>query len=178
MPHVGGAMERRLAAILAADVVGYSRLMQADEEATLRALRDHQKTVLEPAITRAHGRVVKLMGDGVLAEFPSVVDAVNAALAIQETAVTGQYSQAETEALRAIAANSTFPTPYLSLAAARYNLGRFDEAKSALARHHDLRPVYRLGLLAHSFSAGRDEAFRRWVEERYLEPLRRLGLPD
>jgi class 3 adenylate cyclase/TolB-like protein len=76
-------MERRLAAILAADVVGYSRLMERDEAETFERLRTHRKELLEPLIERHHGRIFKLMGDGVLAEFGSVVDAVECALAVQ-----------------------------------------------------------------------------------------------
>ncbi len=66
-------MERRLAAILAADVVGYSRLIGAEEAGTLTALRALRKELVEPALKRHHGRVVKLMGDGLLAEFASVM---------------------------------------------------------------------------------------------------------
>jgi adenylate cyclase len=77
-------LERKLAVILAADVVGYSRLIGADETGTLDLLRGLLKDVVEPTIARHHGRVVKLMGDGVLAEFVSVVDAVVAAVEIQE----------------------------------------------------------------------------------------------
>ena len=77
-------MERRLAAILAADVVGYSRLIGADEAGTLTMLRSLRKDLVEPTLKRHHGRVVKLMGDGLLAEFASVVDAVTAAVEIQE----------------------------------------------------------------------------------------------
>jgi len=77
-------MERRLAAILAADVVGYSRLMRADEEGTLSALKALRAEVIDPAVAEHKGRVVKLMGDGMLAEFASVVDAVRAAVAMQQ----------------------------------------------------------------------------------------------
>jgi len=76
-------MERRLAAILAADVVGYSRLMGEDEAGTLNALKMLRKDVVAPRIAAHRGRVVKLMGDGLLAEFGSVVDAVACAVAIQ-----------------------------------------------------------------------------------------------
>ncbi len=72
-------MERRLAAILAADVVGYSRLMGADEEGTLVRLKAHRDEIVDPAIAKHKGRIVKLMGDGMLAEFASVVDAVRGA---------------------------------------------------------------------------------------------------
>ncbi|MEE8296480.1 MAG: adenylate/guanylate cyclase domain-containing protein [Hyphomicrobium sp.] len=77
-------MERRLAAILAADVVGYSRLMGAEEEDTLVRLKAHRDEVADPAIAKHKGRIVKLMGDGMLAEFASVVDAVRCAVDIQE----------------------------------------------------------------------------------------------
>jgi len=77
-------LERRLAAILSLDVVGYSRLIGADETGTLTALRTLRKDLVEPALKRHRGRIVKLMGDGLLAEFASVVDAVSAAVEIQE----------------------------------------------------------------------------------------------
>lgn len=79
----GTRSNRRLAAILAADVVGYSRLMAADEAGTLAALKHHRETIFDPAVAEHDGRLVKLMGDGALVEFHSVVDAVNCALAIQ-----------------------------------------------------------------------------------------------
>jgi len=77
-------MERRLAAILAADVVGYTALMGADEVGTLRRLTELRQKVLDPLITLHHGRTVKLMGDGLLVEFASVVDSVACALAWQK----------------------------------------------------------------------------------------------
>jgi len=76
-------MERRLAAILAADVVGYSRLMAADEKGTHARLKALRQDFIEPKIAEHHGRIVKLMGDGALVEFASVVDAVEGAAAIQ-----------------------------------------------------------------------------------------------
>ena len=76
-------MERRLSAIMAADVVGYSRLMGANEVGTLQSLQKHQAELIEPEISGRGGRVVKLTGDGILAEFPSVVGAVECATAIQ-----------------------------------------------------------------------------------------------
>jgi adenylate cyclase len=76
-------MERRLTAILAADVVGYSRLMEADETATLASLKAHRAELIDPQIAGHNGRIVKLMGDGILAEFASVVDAVNCAVGLQ-----------------------------------------------------------------------------------------------
>ncbi len=77
-------MERRLAAILAADVVGYSRLMGNDVAGTLNRLKSLRIELVEPSITQRKGRIVKLMGDGLLAEFPSVVEAVQCAVAIQQ----------------------------------------------------------------------------------------------
>jgi class 3 adenylate cyclase len=77
-------MARRLAAILAADVVGYSRLMAADEKGTHARLKALRQDFIGPKIAEHHGRVAKLMGDGALVEFSSVVDAVECAAAIQE----------------------------------------------------------------------------------------------
>jgi TolB-like protein/class 3 adenylate cyclase len=76
-------MERRLAAILAADVVGYSRLMEADEAGTLAQLKTHRKELIDPAIAGHKGRIVKTTGDGLLVEFASVVDAVQCAVEMQ-----------------------------------------------------------------------------------------------
>ena len=76
-------MERRLSAIMAADVVGYSRLMSANEVATLTALKDHRAQLIDPKIAQHQGRIVKLTGDGMLVEFPSVVNAVECACTIQ-----------------------------------------------------------------------------------------------
>ncbi len=77
-------MERRLAAIMVADVVGYSRLIRSDEEGTLAALKALRANLIYPKLGEHNGRIVKLMGDGMLAEFPSVVDAVRAAVETQQ----------------------------------------------------------------------------------------------
>src|SRR6476659_7380003 len=79
-----GRVERRLAAVLAADVAGYSRLMGADEVGTLNALKAHRREVVDPAIAAHKGRIVKTTGDGMLIEFASAVDAVTCAMLIQE----------------------------------------------------------------------------------------------
>ena len=76
-------MERRLSAIMAADVVGYSRLMSVNEVGTLTALKDHRAQLIDPKISQHQGRIVKLTGDGMLVEFPSVVNAVECATTIQ-----------------------------------------------------------------------------------------------
>jgi adenylate cyclase len=76
-------VDRRLAAIFAGDIAGYSRLMGADEEGTLRTLKSHRKELVDPKITEHRGRIVKTTGDGMLVEFVSVVDAVRCAVDIQ-----------------------------------------------------------------------------------------------
>lgn len=76
-------VDRRLAAIFAGDIAGYSRLMGSDEEGTLRQLKAHRKELVNPKITEHHGRIVKTTGDGMLVEFVSVVDAVRCAVDIQ-----------------------------------------------------------------------------------------------
>jgi adenylate cyclase len=78
-----GHIERRLAAILAADVVGYSRLIGIDEEGTIERLRELRRELIDPAISNYRGRIVKTIGDGILIEFPSVVDAVRCAVDVQ-----------------------------------------------------------------------------------------------
>jgi len=76
-------VERRLAAIMAADAVGYSRMMSEDESGVLALLQKHRSEVIDPTIEKHHGRTIKLMGDGLLAEFSSVVEAVTCAAEIQ-----------------------------------------------------------------------------------------------
>src|SRR4051794_5424737 len=79
----GGRVERRLAAVLAADVAGYSRLMGADEVGTLSALKAVRREIVDPAIAAHKGRIVKTTGDGMLVEFASAVDAVSCAVEVQ-----------------------------------------------------------------------------------------------
>src|SRR5215471_15671056 len=79
----GERIERRLAAILASDVVGYSRLMGEDEEGTLAALKTLQRELIDPKVQAHCGRLVKTTGDGALVEFASVVDAVRCAVDVQ-----------------------------------------------------------------------------------------------
>src|SRR5467141_4682767 len=82
-PAVPDRVERRLAAILAADVAGYSRLMGADEEGTLAALKAIRRELSDPKVKEHRGRIVKTTGDGLLIEFASVVDAVRCAVEVQ-----------------------------------------------------------------------------------------------
>lgn len=81
---VYNGVERRLTTILVADVVGYSRLMHEDEEETLTVLREHRRVLIDPTIAKYNGRIVKSLGDGILVEFGSVVDAVRCAITVQE----------------------------------------------------------------------------------------------
>src|SRR6516162_105605 len=76
-------VERKLAAVLAADIAGYSRLMGADEEGTLRALKAHRRELVDPKIEEHRGRIVKTTGDGMLVEFASPVEAVRCAIEVQ-----------------------------------------------------------------------------------------------
>jgi adenylate cyclase len=78
-------VNRKLVAILAADVVGYSRLMEADESGTLAALKQHRQTIFDPAVAAHNGRNVKLIGGGTIVEFGSVIDAVICALSVQRS---------------------------------------------------------------------------------------------
>ena len=95
----GERVVRRLAAILAADVVGYSRLMGRDESGTLSRLREHRTQRLEPTLARHGGRLVKLTGDGALVEFPSAVDAVSAAIEFQQAMAEANKDQADDTAI-------------------------------------------------------------------------------
>jgi TolB-like protein/class 3 adenylate cyclase len=83
-------VERRLAAVLAADVVGYSRLVEQDEASTLAAIKDLREQAIDPLLAEHKGRIVKLMGDGAIMEFASVVDAVACAVAVQKAVADGQ----------------------------------------------------------------------------------------
>jgi adenylate cyclase len=83
---------RRLAAILAADVAGYSRLMEADEEGTLERLNSHRRELFEPKIGEHRGRIVKTTGDGLLVEFASVVDAMRSPPSCSAACATGTWS--------------------------------------------------------------------------------------
>ncbi len=88
-------VQRRLTAILSADVVGYSRLMELDEADTLERLKTLRRSVVEPRIARHNGRIVKLMGDGALVEFGSVVDAVTSAVEIQRAMADAEPDMAD-----------------------------------------------------------------------------------
>ena len=93
-------MERRLSAILAADMVGYSRLMEADETGTVLRQKAHRSELIDPAIDTHRGRIVKLMGDGMLVEFSSVADAINCARFIQQNMVGREADVPEDKRIR------------------------------------------------------------------------------
>lgn len=93
-------MERRLTAIMIADVVGYSRLIEANEEATLARFAEHLHELVEPAIAAARGRIIKTAGDGLLAAFASVVDALNCAIEIQRGMAARNDGVAEDDQIR------------------------------------------------------------------------------
>jgi adenylate cyclase len=91
---------RRLAAILAADVAGYSRLMGADEEGTHERLKAHRRELVDPKISEHSGRIVKTTGDGMLVEFPSVVDAVRCAAELQRAMIDREAGMPEDRRIR------------------------------------------------------------------------------
>src|SRR6202049_558884 len=93
-------VERRLAAILCADVAGYSRLMGADEEGTLATLKTHRRELIDPLISQHRGRIFKTTGDGLLIEFASVVDAVRCAVVLQQGMEDRNANLLESECIR------------------------------------------------------------------------------
>jgi adenylate cyclase len=93
-------VERRLAAILAADVAGYSRLMERDEAGTLARLKTLRRDLIDPKIAEHKGRIVKTTGDGILIEFPSVVEAVACAVAMQRQMAAHNDATAEDECIQ------------------------------------------------------------------------------
>ena len=92
-----GRTERRLAAILAADIAGYSRLMGADEEGTLARVKEHRRELVDPKVAEHRGRIVKTTGDGILIKFPSVIEAVSCAVAVQRGMVERNAGTPEEE---------------------------------------------------------------------------------
>jgi len=100
------ASTRRLAAILAADVAGYSRLMCADEEGTLERLKAHRRQLIDPKISEHRGRIVKTTGDGLLAEFSSVVDAVRCAAEVQRGMLDREPDQSQIANMLAVRAGN------------------------------------------------------------------------
>jgi class 3 adenylate cyclase len=104
------ASTRRLTAILAADVAGYSRLMGADEEGTHERLKAHRRELVDPEISEHSGRIVKTTGDGMLVEFPSVVDAVRCATEVQRAMIEAALTAARAERRTSVIVIATDPT--------------------------------------------------------------------
>src|SRR5256714_14640456 len=94
------AVERKLVAILAADIAGFSRLVGADEEGTLGRLKAHRRQLIDPTIAEHRGRIVKTTGDGLLAEFASVVDAVRCAAEVQRGMIDREPEVADERRIR------------------------------------------------------------------------------
>lgn len=93
-------MERRLAAILAADMYGYSRLMEADEDGVISRQKAHRRELIDPEIERNRGHIVKTTGDGLLVEFASASDAVRSAIDIQTGMMQREGDRSEDERIR------------------------------------------------------------------------------
>ena len=93
-------MERRLAAILVADMVGYSRLMEADEAGTIARQKAHRAELIDPKFAEHHGRIVKTTGDGLLVEFTSAVDAVLCAVAVQRGISNRETGESESRRIQ------------------------------------------------------------------------------
>ena len=93
-------VERRLAAVLAADVAGYSRLMGLDEEGTLARLKECRRSLVDPKISEHRGRIVKTTGDGMLVEFASAVDAVRCAVEVQRAMASKSITAARMTPIR------------------------------------------------------------------------------
>ena len=104
---VGSRAERRLAAILVADVVGYSHLIEQDEAGTLAALKDLRREVIDPLLAEYRGRIIKLMGDGAIVEFGSVVDAVSCAHAMQKGVADHQKDARRNDASSSASASTS-----------------------------------------------------------------------
>ncbi len=156
-------MERRLAAILAADIVGYSRLMRADEEGTLARLKALQKELFAPKVREHRGRIVKLMGDGALVEFASAVDAVRCAVAVQEGLAEREAGLAEDSALAL--------RQGINLGDIIIDSGDIygDGVKAALEQKPDLSLSYLKKTFPTKHPGGLDP---------YLDGLRKAGLPE
>jgi adenylate cyclase len=147
-------VQRRLAAILAADVVGYSRLMGEDEAGTLAALKQRRSEVLVPVVSQHGGRIFKVMGDGVLVEFPSVVDAVECAVEVQRgMAAANAALPAEKQLLLRIGVSlgdvmvegSDLYGDGVNLAARLEGLAEPGGICLSEAAHHQVAPKLRLG---------------------------------
>jgi hypothetical protein len=126
-------VQRRLAAILAADVAGYSRLTCTDEECTIARLQGLRRELIDPAIAEHRGRIVKTTGDGILIEFASVVDAVRCAIEVQQGTISRQAEQTSDQRLE-----------FRMGANVLYQLKRYEEAAQVAheAARHPVADLY------------------------------------
>src|SRR5215204_2315614 len=155
---------RRLAAILAADVVGFSKLMGQDEEGTLARIRALRRDVIEPKVQEHHGRLVKTTGDGFLVEFASPVEAVRCAVGMEEAIAWGEKARRERSdnvaAARIIAAASALA-------------GKMGQARIAMRRVGELAPALRVSNLCETLGPYAPDRYAR-----YEQALRLAGLPE
>jgi hypothetical protein len=171
-------VDRRLAAIWAGDIAGYSRLMGVDEEGTLRQLKAHRKELVDPKITEHRGRIVKTTGDGVLVEFFSVVDAVRCAVDIQRG--MGERNAAVPADKRIefriginvgdIQQRTQFTSGHRIYVASLAQAGQIEEARDALARLKGLFPEMTIAWIKQyvPYTAG--------PMEKFLDGMRKAGL--
>jgi hypothetical protein len=172
---VNQTQQRRLAAILAADVAGYSRLTSTDEEGTVARIRALRSELIDPAIAANRGRMVKTSGDGALVEFASVVDAVRCAIEIQRGLIV---RNADFVPDKANPVSGRHPSrrcdgrthfTYEHLAAASALAEKMDEAKTSLAEARRLNPKLTIKLLiANGVSPSSN----------LVDGLRKAGLPE
>jgi class 3 adenylate cyclase len=150
-------VQRRLAAILAADVVGFSRLMERDEGWTLAMLKDRRRTIVAPLVAQHQGRIVKVMGDGVLVEFASAANAVQGALELQA---------------RMAAAKSTYRTGSRRVhAAILAQLGRMEEAHREAELFMISNPRFTVGAWIEAHPFADDE-----TRQHFIDGYRKAGL--
>ena len=201
------ASTRRLAAILAADVAGYSRLMGVDEEGTLERLKAHRRQLIDPKIAEHRGRIVKTTGDGLLAEFPSVVDAVRCAAEAQRGMLDREPEVPDERRIRfriginlgdviaegddifgeaipwlekARRANPKYAGPRWYLACAYGLKGELDRAAAELAEAERLLGSDKYSTIARVRENGplNTPALRDRFEGIFLAGLRKAGLPE
>ena len=169
-------MERRLAAILIADVVGYSRYMGEDEAGAFNALKALRKEVFAPKVAEHHGRIVKLMGDGALVEFASVVDAVNCAVA-GRAHLLGRALYVARRYAEAIEAFKQVRVPryghQAEIAGCHAQLGSDEKAREHAGEVLRLKPDFSIAdhMGGLPFTESRDR-------EHYRDGLRKAGLPE
>jgi class 3 adenylate cyclase len=175
-PGAPARVERRLAAILVADIAGYSRLIEADEEGTLARLKVLRNEVIDPKIAGDKGRIVKTTGDGLLVEFSSVValrlsprESMGSPLSLMGLAhfFKRPFDEAAAKLVLAVQDHPGFPVTYRHLAACYAHMGRLDEARATVAKLRAITPV----VVPSNLPAFRNPEDREF----YLSGLRRAA---